>query len=470
VPPTRSAPLPVPFRLVLVLLAIGAPAAAIDDETTATPTPTAEAQPSVTGGAVEEHRAQEASEPGATAAPESHLFDLRIYWERGLNYRFRQRVRLGGVVTESTFFEKDATLNGRIGLKLGVDVAGYLPRGSVPHLGTRFDLRRALFYTTGEFNFLVPILFKVDLGGVGDQLYVSDVYLWAQGVPYVGTIKIGQFDAPMSLEALTGSTYETFMEYGSPVEAFAPGLKIGLQIADHSANGRATWAFGYFTDGQDVDVGDASASVARLTGRATWLAVRPRTAADTLIHLGVSGSYVLSSRDRIRYESRPESFLAQDLVDTGDLDTNDAFPFGLEFAAKRGPVTLQVEYMASTLDTRDFGSAYLDGAYGSASWFLTGEQRPYDASVAKMGALVPRQDFDPFAHTWGAWEIATRTSWLDLTDGQIRGGRMVIFAAGVNWYWNRYIRILFNANFAHTYDGRYSGELGILQSRFQLAF
>jgi len=473
VPPTRSAPLPLPFLLVLVLLAIAAPAAALDDETTATPTPSADAQPSVTGGAADQHRAQEESSLEETAAPDerdSHAFNVRIYWERGLNYRFRQRVRLGGVVTESTFFEENATLNGRIGLKLGVDVAGYLPRGSVPHLGTRFDLRRALVYTTGEFRFLVPILFKVDLGGVGDELYVSDVYLWAQDVPYVGTIKFGQFDAPMSLEDLTGSTNETFMEYGSPVEAFAPGLKIGLQIADHTSDGRATWAVGYFTDGQQVDVGDASVSVARVTGRATWLAVQPRTAADTLIHLGISGSYVLSSRDRIRYKSRPESYLAQDLVDTGDLDTNDAFPLGIEFAAKRGPVTLQFEYMASKLDTRDFGNAYLDGAYGSVSWFLTGEQRPYNASVAEMGALVPRQDFSPFAHTWGAWEIAGRTSWLDLSDGQIRGGRMVIFTAGINWYWNRYIRILFNANLAHTYDGPNNGELGILQSRFQLAF
>ena len=71
---------------------------------------------------------------------------------------------------------------------------------------------------------------------------------------------------------------------------------------------------------------------------------------------------------------------------------------------------------------------------------------------------------------WGAWEIAARTSWLDLSDGQIRGGRMVIFTGGVNWYWNRYIRILFNASLAHTYDGPNDGELGILQSRFQLAF
>ena len=53
-------------------------------------------------------------------------------------------------------------------------------------------------------------------------------------MPYIGTLKLGQFDAPMSLEMLTGSTYSTFMEYGSPVEAFSPGLKVGVQISDHS--------------------------------------------------------------------------------------------------------------------------------------------------------------------------------------------------------------------------------------------
>ncbi len=121
----------------------------------------------------------------------------------------------------------------------------------------------------------------------------------------------------------------------------------------------------------------------RLTGRATWLAIQPESADDLLIHLGASASYVLSSRDRIRYDSRPESFLAPKLVDTGDLDTNNAFPFGIEFAAKRGPLTIQAEYLASTVDAGPLGHAYLDGAYGSASWFLTGEHRSYDPRWAR---------------------------------------------------------------------------------------
>ena len=47
---------------------------------------------------------------------------------------------------------------------------------------------------------------------------------------------------------------------------------------------------------------------------------------------------------------------------------------------------------------------------------------------------------------------------------------MMIFTAGLNWYWNRYIRILFDTSFAHLYDGPNDGDMAILQSRFQLVF
>ena len=452
------------------LVAVVAQAVAADEPVEATPTPVVDAPPVKAEAELEEHRAQpeSAEEEAAGNASPSGPFDFRVYWKHGLNYVALRRVHLERIKRPA--LDGTVGLNGRIGVKLGVDTAGYLEHGSLPELGTRFNLRRIFLYTTGEFHLLLPILFKFDLGGIGDSLYFSDFYLWLQDVPYVGTIKLGQFDAPMSLETLTGSTNQTFMEYGSPVEAFSPGLKAGLQIADHARNQRATWALGLFTEGQQVDVGDASQTVARLTGRATWLARQPRDADDVLLHFGVSASYVLSSGDRIRYSSRPESFLAPKLVDTGDLDTNNAFPFGFELAAKRGPLTIQAEYLASVVDAGSLGNAYFDGVYGSASWFLTGEQRAYDMATGKMGPLVPASDVSLRKRQWGAWELAGRASWVDLTDGQIRGGAMTIFTAGINWYWNRYIRVLFDSSYARVYDSPNDGHMVILQSRFQLAF
>jgi phosphate-selective porin len=459
------------LRRTVALLAlagvVSGPVAA-DELPAAAPTPLTEAVPTASADSTaEEHGAQHDTAPATEPDREPHGIDLHLYWKRGLNYTLQPRLLLGPA---RNVFGQEPLLSGRIGLKLGVDTAGYFEHGSLPPLGTEFNLRRIFFYTSGEFHFLVPILFKIDFGGVDDHFYFSDGYVWMRDLPYVGTVKFGQFDAPMSLEAVTGSTDETFMEYGSPVEAFAPGLKVGLEIADHTQSKRVTWAYGYFTNGQKVDVGDASVSVARLAGRVTWLALKPTSADDTLVHVGASASYVISSHDRIRYKARPESFLAPALVDTGNLDTNDALPFGLEFAAKRGPLTIQAEYLASELDAGAFGHLFLDGAYASASWFLTGERRPYDDANGEIGHVAPANDLSPCEHHWGAWELAARTSWLDLSDGAVHGGRMFVFTGGVNWYWNRYVRVMLNTNLAHVTDGPNDGRLAVLQSRFQLVF
>ena len=43
---------------------------------------------------------------------------------------------------------------------------------------------------------------------------------------------------------------------------------------------------------------------------------------------------------------------------------------------------------------------------------------------------------------WGAWELSTRYSSVDLTDGLVDGGEMDIFSLGVNWW----LSPIFNVN------------------------
>src|ERR1700749_884762 len=50
---------------------------------------------------------------------------------------------------------------------------------------------------------------------------------------------------------------------------------------------------------------------------------------------------------------------------------------------------------------------------------------------------------------WGAWEIATRYSVIDLNDqlgtsNGVAGGKQTVYTAGLNWYVNRNIRFMFN--------------------------
>jgi phosphate-selective porin OprO/OprP len=78
-----------------------------------------------------------------------------------------------------------------------------------------------------------------------------------------------------------------------------------------------------------------------------------------------------------------------------------------------GPFSLQGEYIHSQvarLQAKDLG---FDGAYVQGSWFLTGESRPYKVKNGTFGAIDPLNDY-------GAWEFATRYSWIDLNSKDIK--------------------------------------------------
>ena len=68
----------------------------------------------------------------------------------------------------------------------------------------------------------------------------------------------------------------------------------------------------------------------------------------------------------------------------------------------------------------------------------------------------------------GAVETAARLSYVDLADADIRGGTASTLTAGLNWYWNRYVRLQFNAGYAHASGGPRPGDSAILQARFDL--
>lgn len=44
----------------------------------------------------------------------------------------------------------------------------------------------------------------------------------------------------------------------------------------------------------------------------------------------------------------------------------------------------------------------------------------------------------------GAWEVAARFSWLDLTDNGVKGGQIQDYTGGVHWYWDPYTKMVFN--------------------------
>jgi phosphate-selective porin OprO/OprP len=54
----------------------------------------------------------------------------------------------------------------------------------------------------------------------------------------------------------------------------------------------------------------------------------------------------------------------------------------------------------------------------------------------------------------GAWEIAARFSTINLSDGNVQGGRLNDVTLGVNWYLNFQSRVMFN--YIHAFLNRYN--------------
>jgi len=74
--------------------------------------------------------------------------------------------------------------------------------------------------------------------------------------------------------------------------------------------------------------------------------------------------------------------------------------YGLEAALVMGPFSLQGEYIRVDVDTSTGTDPAFSGYYAYASWFLTGESRPY--AEGKFNRV--KAD--------GAWELAVRFSSL----------------------------------------------------------
>ena len=160
------------------------------------------------------------------------------------------------------------------------------------------------------------------------------------------------------------------------------------------------------------------------------------------------------------FNDRPESRLdGTRLVGFGSgglppaVGAQTAWLIGIEAAMNHGPFTLQGEYfrygLERTADT--LKDPVFDGWYAQASYFLTGQMRPYVTGSAAFGTpnFMP---FTPGGRSPGAWEIKARFSRNDTNAfvfdptpaNRVRGGVQNIVALGLNWYVNRNVRWMFD--------------------------
>ncbi|MBB3210080.1 phosphate-selective porin OprO/OprP [Rhodopirellula rubra] len=317
------------------------------------------------------------------------------------------------------------------------------------------DFRRARLAAVGQAWDNISYQLEMDFAFPGRPSFM-DVWLDIEDVILSNNLRIGQFRQPFGMDGLTSVKEMTFLERGLPF-AFLPFRQIGAAMYGNQKDELATWAiagFRYPTDVYGGNVGDNGGygMATRLTG---LLINRPD--AGGLLHIGGGFSFLDPSNDQFQFRNQPEVFVGEEgggvlagtnpklspFVNTGEIDANNASLFSAELAAAHGSFYAQSEFIYAYVDQINGPSLGFSGAYAYCGYFLTGEKRPYNGKAGVYGSVKPRKSVGEEGGI-GAWEIATRYSYIDLTDENINGGRLNNITAGLNWYLNPHTKFQFN--------------------------
>jgi phosphate-selective porin OprO and OprP len=371
-----------------------------------------------------------------------------------------------------TFATPDGEFSIAIRSLLQFDTA-YYGQGKAP-AGTDFssgsNFRRARIGIEGTVFKDWSYQFLYDLGGSGiEGSTISTGYLQYNGLGPVH-IRAGAFPPSESFDDTTSASDLVFLERAQPTD---------LERSIAGSDGRnAVQVFAY-----DDNYFVSAAYTAGLVGDAAVfdeqeavvdrVAYRFILAPDVNLAVGADSTYVFKFADTVaghnsptaaRLRERPELNVDSQsirLIDTGTLDADSLFSYGVEAAGnyhslygQGGYFHYDVERRTGPLLDPDFG-----GWYVQASWVLTGESKPYNPATGSYSTPKPTDPFSLGKPGWGAWEFAARYSDLDLdfdpgTAGHakpasgIRGGDQRIYTVGLNWYPNNALR--FVLDYQHT--------------------
>lgn len=370
----------------------------------------------------------------------------------------------------------ETKLAASIGGRLEVDGAAYGTNGTLSGFDDGFDLRRARIIVKGTSLLAVPFSYHVEFGYVPGSFTVNEAYVAMADVPHLGGLKVGQFTPPVGLQLITSSWDIGLMEPAAPLQAMAPPPQPGVQASGAFFDRRGTWKAGAFAGmGADGEYGSGSKRFGNFMGRATWLAIDDiddkEPAGNHYLHLGASTSLQRGANGQLRYRSRPESYLAPYVIDTGVIDADFAATVGAELLWTRGPYSAQAEVMASRVDASTAGTLLFHGLYAQAGWFITGESRPYLYNDAIPGRIQPLRNFG-FSpdEGWGAWEAVARVSYADLSDGAVQGGRLLMFMSSLNWILRPQVKLMFELGAGRVSGTAADGNLLLAQLRMGVYF
>lgn len=356
----------------------------------------------------------------------------------------------------------------------------------------RFLLRRLRFGMEG--NIWENMLYRLDMEFArGNEPEFRDVYIGVEELPVLQTVLVGNQKRPYGLDHINSSRYNIFLERPFIIEAFnQDNRRLGIQSWGCSEDLFWNWRYGVFNQRLVQDEGEYASDhyqgelAGRLSSTFFWW-----DEGRDYGHLAIAGAIAdpdgsgLPGRatNEARFQTRPEARTQSRWLDTGVIDGADDYGLlGLENVLNFGPLQFVGEYQTLWLERNTPEELFFHGGYAYIAYTLTGEHVPWDRETGQLDRLMPYTYFYPGTTCvdgqrtgWGAWQVAYRYSYGDLSDQDVLGGVGHSHTLALVWYLNPWAKMQLNAIYGEIDDhapvaGETYGSYGIIGTRFACDF
>lgn len=387
---------------------------------------------------------------------------------------------------------------------------------------SRFSFRRLRLELAGE----VPqnMVWRMQLeASEPNSLQFRDAYIGWTNLPNNQTLLLGNQKRPLGLDHQNSSRYNVFTERPMAIEAFnEDARRFGLAMYGHNDEESVGWAYGIYGLENIQDDGESIGDSLQMGGYArTWSSpwYDETSGGRGYLHLGLAGALARPDGDvdgndtnnnEGRFRTRASARSNERWLNTTRIPGADWYQHvAVESILNLGSLQLTGEYIVTPMQregTPDSvtptnpnnlpGFAFDDslsrdlffhGGYIYASYFLTGEHIPYKRTSGTIDRVKPHENFFLVDRMrggrgagWGAWQVAARYDYLDLSSGGVNGGVGHIITGALNWHWTPYSKVQNNLIYGNIDQsgvanavggaGVEAGDFLIFGSRFMLDF
>lgn len=325
----------------------------------------------------------------------------------------------------------------------------------------RFFFRRIRLELGGDIWENMIWRFQIDFNSP-EEPEMKDVFIGFTDLPVLQDLIIGNHKRPLGLDHLNSSRFNVFIERPLVVEAFnEDARRLGISSRGVSEEHSSSWAYGVFLLENVFDDGEVIGDSLQpsLNGRyVNYPWYDESSGGRGYFHWAVSGMLAdpdgdVDPRDTNenlgRFRTRSELRSNRRWLDTGPVAGATAYEvLGIESILNIGALQVVGEYQWSWMQRDDHTPGtgpdlFFHGAYIYVAYMLTGEHVPYDRASGTIGRVKPFENFflvdrccGGHGTGWGAWQVALRYSYLDLSDHDIGGGVENNVTAGLVWHFN----------------------------------